>query len=89
MFILLSEVKRQIPTITTVSSSAIASDYQRLRVECVCSRLGLNGTAYNKQVQNSINGQKRKEVDTSNFQPSINLPKKQANKTLYNQVNNC
>ena len=49
----------------------------------------LVGTAYNEQVQNLINVQKRKEVDTSNFQPSINLYKKQANKTLHNQVNNC
>ncbi|KAK3200759.1 hypothetical protein Dsin_024174 [Dipteronia sinensis] len=41
MFILLNEVKRQIPSVTAVSSGAIASDYQRLRVESVCSRLGL------------------------------------------------
>ncbi|KAB1670234.1 hypothetical protein ES319_1Z187700v1 [Gossypium barbadense] len=33
MFILLNEVKKQIPSITAVSSGAIASDYQRLRVE--------------------------------------------------------
>lgn len=46
MFILLSEVKRQIPSITAVSSGAIASDYQRLRVESVCSRLGLVSLAY-------------------------------------------
>ncbi|KAL0855768.1 hypothetical protein Bca101_060921 [Brassica carinata] len=39
MFVLLSEVKRQIPSITAVSSGAIASDYQRLRVESICSRL--------------------------------------------------
>ncbi|KAJ6423616.1 hypothetical protein OIU84_024565 [Salix udensis] len=38
MFVLLNEVKRQIPSITAVSSGAIASDYQRLRVESVCSR---------------------------------------------------
>lgn len=46
MFILLNEVKRQMPSITAVSSGAIASDYQRLRVESVCSRLGLVSLAY-------------------------------------------
>lgn len=46
MSILLREVKRQIPSITAVSSGAIASDYQRLRVENVCSRLGLISLAY-------------------------------------------
>ncbi|KAF7827248.1 diphthine--ammonia ligase isoform X1 [Senna tora] len=46
MFILLSEVKRKIPSVTAVSSGAIASDYQRLRVESVCSRLGLVSLAY-------------------------------------------
>lgn len=46
MFILLSEVKKQIPSITAVSSGAIASDYQRLRVESVCTRLGLVSLAY-------------------------------------------
>ncbi|KAG5224100.1 endoribonuclease L-PSP family protein [Salix suchowensis] len=46
MFVLLNEVKRQIPSITAVSSGAIASDYQRLRVESVCSRLGLVSLAY-------------------------------------------
>ncbi|KAL1352375.1 hypothetical protein HN51_016365 [Arachis hypogaea] len=46
MFILLREVKRQIPEVTAVSSGAIASDYQRLRVESVCSRLGLVSLAY-------------------------------------------
>ena len=51
-----------------------------------CRRLV--GTAYNQQTQDPINGQKRKEVDTSNFQPSLNLPKKQANKaSLHSQVN--
>ena len=53
-----------------------------------CRRL--LGTAYNQQEQNPISAQKRKEVDTSNFQSSINLPKKQANKTsLHSQVNSC
>ncbi|KAK7396131.1 hypothetical protein VNO78_16922 [Psophocarpus tetragonolobus] len=46
LFILLREVKRQIPSVTAVSSGAIASDYQRLRVESVCSRLGLVSLAY-------------------------------------------
>ncbi|XP_016490242.2 LOW QUALITY PROTEIN: diphthine--ammonia ligase [Nicotiana tabacum] len=46
MFILLNEVKRQIPSVAAVSSGAIASDYQRLRVESVCSRLGLVSLAY-------------------------------------------
>ncbi|GER24960.1 endoribonuclease L-PSP family protein [Striga asiatica] len=46
MFILLKEVKRQIPSVNAVSSGAIASDYQRLRVESVCSRLGLVSLAY-------------------------------------------
>uniref|UniRef100_A0ACD5ZBP1 Uncharacterized protein n=1 Tax=Avena sativa TaxID=4498 RepID=A0ACD5ZBP1_AVESA len=46
MYALLSEVKRQIPSVGAVSSGAIASDYQRLRVESVCSRLGLVSLAY-------------------------------------------
>ncbi|XP_020250608.1 diphthine--ammonia ligase isoform X2 [Asparagus officinalis] len=46
MFILLNEVKRQIPSVAAVSSGAIASDYQRLRVESVCARLGLVSLAY-------------------------------------------
>ncbi|XP_020211998.1 diphthine--ammonia ligase isoform X2 [Cajanus cajan] len=46
LFILLREVKRQIPSVGAVSSGAIASDYQRLRVESVCSRLGLVSLAY-------------------------------------------
>ncbi|CAN6462095.1 unnamed protein product [Victoria cruziana] len=46
MLVLLSEVKRQIPSVSAVSSGAIASDYQRLRVENICSRLGLISLAY-------------------------------------------
>ncbi|KAL9225516.1 hypothetical protein vseg_001430 [Gypsophila vaccaria] len=46
MFALLSEVKQRIPSVTAVSSGAIASDYQRLRVENICSRLGLVSLAY-------------------------------------------
>lgn len=54
MFILLKEVKRQIPSITAVSSGAIASDYQRLRVENVCSRLGLISLAYLWKLDQSL-----------------------------------
>ncbi|KAL1352374.1 hypothetical protein HN51_016364 [Arachis hypogaea] len=46
MFILLREVKRQMPEVTAVSSGVIAADYRRLRVESVCSRLGLVSLAY-------------------------------------------
>ncbi|XP_039163343.1 diphthine--ammonia ligase isoform X1 [Eucalyptus grandis] len=46
MYELLKEVKKKIPSIEAVSSGAIASDYQRLRVESVCSRLGLVSLAY-------------------------------------------
>lgn len=46
LFILLMEVKRQLPCVMAVSSGAIASDYQRLRVESVCSRLRLISLAY-------------------------------------------
>ncbi|KAF6136194.1 hypothetical protein GIB67_001603 [Kingdonia uniflora] len=46
MLKLLAEVKREIPCVMAVSSGAIASDYQRLRVESVCSRLGLISLAY-------------------------------------------
>lgn len=55
MFILLNEVKQKIPSITAVSTGAIASDYQRLRVESICSRLGLVSLAYLwKQDQSSL-----------------------------------
>ncbi|KAL3819364.1 hypothetical protein ACJIZ3_005269 [Penstemon smallii] len=55
MLILLKEVKRQIPSVSAVSSGAIASDYQRLRVENVCSRLGLVSLSYLwKQDQSSL-----------------------------------
>ncbi|XP_076892398.1 diphthine--ammonia ligase-like [Bidens hawaiensis] len=54
MFILLKEVKKQIPSITAVSSGAIASDYQRLRVENVCSRLGLISLAYLWKLDQSL-----------------------------------
>ncbi|KAL8247462.1 hypothetical protein R6Q59_008678 [Mikania micrantha] len=54
MFILLKEVKKQMPSITAVSSGAIASDYQRLRVENVCSRLGLISLAYLWKLDQSL-----------------------------------
>ncbi|CAI9115568.1 OLC1v1016495C1 [Oldenlandia corymbosa var. corymbosa] len=54
LFILLSEVKRKIPSVTAVSSGAIASDYQRLRVESVCSRLGLVSLAYLWKLNQSL-----------------------------------
>lgn len=43
---LLLAVKKKFPDVGGVSSGAIASDYQRLRVECICSRLGLVSFAY-------------------------------------------
>ncbi|KAG7669670.1 hypothetical protein Ndes2437B_g05856 [Nannochloris sp. 'desiccata'] len=43
---LISYIKTEIPDIGAVSSGAIASDYQRTRVERVCSRLGLVSLAY-------------------------------------------
>lgn len=43
---LLSYIKQDIPSVEAVASGAIASDYQRTRVERVCSRLGLVSLAY-------------------------------------------
>ena len=43
---LLVTVKQEHPDIQAVSSGAIASNYQRLRVESICSRLGLISLAY-------------------------------------------
>jgi len=43
---LLVAVKQTYPDIGGVSSGAIASNYQRLRVESICSRLGLVSLAY-------------------------------------------
>ncbi|XP_024389011.1 diphthine--ammonia ligase isoform X4 [Physcomitrium patens] len=43
---LLMAVKQKHPDINAVSSGAIASNYQRLRVESICSRLGLISLAY-------------------------------------------
>ncbi|WIA29375.1 hypothetical protein OEZ86_011879 [Tetradesmus obliquus] len=43
---LLAFVKERHPDVQGVASGAIASDYQRLRVESVCSRLGLVSLGY-------------------------------------------
>jgi len=50
------------------------------------------GSICNQRAQNSLSATKRKEVGTSNFQPTITLPKKQAtqkpiqNQSLLSQV---
>lgn len=46
LFQLLQEVKTTFPEVQAVSCGAILSDYQRIRVENVCSRLGLVSLAY-------------------------------------------
>ncbi|GIL63455.1 hypothetical protein Vafri_17493, partial [Volvox africanus] len=46
LYQLLAYVKENVPGIQAVASGAIASDYQRLRVENVCSRLNLVSLAY-------------------------------------------
>ena len=46
LFELLSMVKEQYPDVQAVASGAILSNYQRLRVENVCQRLGLISLAY-------------------------------------------
>jgi diphthine-ammonia ligase len=43
---LLRAVQEKYPDVRAVCSGAIASNYQRLRVENVCSRLGLVSLAY-------------------------------------------
>lgn len=43
---LLAFVQQRHPDVTAVASGAIASDYQRTRVERVCARLGLVSLAY-------------------------------------------
>ena len=43
---LLSEVVRQMPDVGAVCSGAVLSSYQRIRVEEVCSRLGLASLAF-------------------------------------------
>lgn len=46
LFRLISFVKSEIPDLGGVSCGAIGSDYQRLRVEQICSRLGLISLAF-------------------------------------------
>jgi len=46
LYNLLVEVKQQHPEVQAVASGAILSNYQRLRVENVCQRLGLVSLAY-------------------------------------------
>ncbi|KAI9026814.1 hypothetical protein DFJ74DRAFT_519526 [Hyaloraphidium curvatum] len=46
LFELLSLVKREMPNVQAVAVGAILSNYQRIRVENVCSRLGLVSLAY-------------------------------------------
>ena len=46
LFELLKEVKSKYPDVQAVASGAIFSNYQRLRVEHCCQRLGLISLAY-------------------------------------------
>ncbi|CAG8683821.1 15976_t:CDS:2, partial [Acaulospora morrowiae] len=46
LFLLLKQVKESHPEIEGVSAGAILSNYQRVRVENVCNRLGLMSLAY-------------------------------------------
>lgn len=46
LYELLKECKSKYPAIEGVSCGAIVSNYQRLRVENVCSRLGLTVLSY-------------------------------------------
>eukprot|EP01063_Lacrimia_lanifica_P014330 TRINITY_DN20949_c0_g1_i1.p1 TRINITY_DN20949_c0_g1~~TRINITY_DN20949_c0_g1_i1.p1 ORF type:complete len:655 (+),score=176.74 TRINITY_DN20949_c0_g1_i1:67-2031(+) len=46
LYDLLREVKARFPEVNAVCSGAILSNYQRLRVESVCSRLGLVSLSY-------------------------------------------
>ncbi|KAJ3299867.1 ATP binding domain 4 [Borealophlyctis nickersoniae] len=46
LFALLSDVKASIPEVEAVATGAILSNYQRVRVENVCLRLGLTSLAY-------------------------------------------
>jgi len=46
LFLLLQDVKQKHPEVTAVASGAVFSDYQRLRVESVCQRLGLTSLAF-------------------------------------------
>ncbi|KAJ3054117.1 ATP binding domain 4 [Rhizophlyctis rosea] len=46
LYLLLLDVKSQIPDIEAVATGAILSNYQRVRVENICARLGLKSLAY-------------------------------------------
>lgn len=46
LFNLLNEVKTKYPDVQAVASGAILINYQRLRVENCCQRLGLISLAY-------------------------------------------
>lgn len=46
LFRLLARVKEAVPDVQAVASGAILSTYQRVRVEHVCSRLGLTSLAF-------------------------------------------
>jgi len=45
MFRLLEKAKKQFPNLKAVSTGAIASVYQKNRVESICKRLGLESVA--------------------------------------------
>lgn len=46
LYELLAEVKAKHPDVTAVASGAIFSNYQRLRVENICARLGFISLSY-------------------------------------------
>lgn len=46
LFLALQAAKTQFPSIQAISSGAILSTYQRVRIEHVCSRLGLTSLSY-------------------------------------------
>ena len=46
LYELLAQIKRDYPEVQAVASGAIFSNYQRLRVENVCQRLGLFSLSY-------------------------------------------
>lgn len=54
LFVLLQDVLLAHPDVTAVSTGAIFSDYQRLRVESVCSRLGLKSLAFLWRQEQSV-----------------------------------
>ena len=65
---LLQYVKNTIPGVEAVASGAIASDYQRTRVERVCSRIGFVSLAYLwHQPQDSLLQRMVRQRQNSNF----------------------